>query len=383
MKKSTALVFSAILLFTSCKQDRSGWKGTIEVVDGVQTVKNPEEPLYAGDVLTFEEDLTIGTSDGQDEYVFSRIGGIDVDDDGNIYAIDSSSAHIRVFDASGQYMWTIGRKGQGPGEFQMPVFVQVTSHGEIAVYDFQAQRLVFFSPDGTYQKQVSSARMRYPVIPIRLDSPGNIVGYQVMAPPPIGGLDIAKYDPDYKPIFVIAREEPDKDRKEREFDLAKPGLVYAVSPNDSIVWGNSAVYELHVLSPEGKPIRIIQKKCDRLPMTADFREKYEKELAGLVAHGVKLNFPDRFPAFMDVSVDEKDWLWVRTCEPVEGEGDFYYFNIFDSEGKYLAKVPIRVSLNQKSVWKNAALYTIETGEEGYQMIKRFKVRFQGAESLFR
>jgi hypothetical protein len=146
-----------------------------------------------------------------------------------------------------------------------------------------------------------------------------------------------------------------------------------VSSNDTIVWGNSGVYELHVLNPEGTLIRTIRKKHDRLPMTADFREKCEKELAGLVARGVKLSFPERFPAFMDVSIDEKDRLWVRTYERVEGAEEYYRFDIFDSEGRYLAKVPIRVSLNQKSVWKNDALYTIETGEEGYQMIKRLRV----------
>ena len=266
-----------------------------------------------------------------------------------------------------------GRKGQGPGEFQMPGFVQVTSQGEIAVYDFQAQRLVFFSPDGHLPEAGILSQDTIPRNAHSAGLQGNIVGYQVMAPPPIGGLDIAKYDPDYVPLFVIAHEEPDKAHREGEFALAKPGLVYAVSPNDTIVWGNSAVYELHILNQDGKPIRTIQKKYDRLPMTADFREKYEKELAGLVARGIKLSFPDRFPAFMDISVDEKDWLWVRTCEPVEGEGDFYYFDIFDSEGKYLVKAPIRVSLDQKSVWKNNALYTIEMGGDGFQMIKRFKV----------
>ena len=107
MKKTIVLIFSVILLFASCQRDQSGWKGSIEVVDGVQTVKNPEEPVYSGDVVGFEEDLSIGTAVGEDEYVFSRIGGIDVDDDGNVYEIDSSSAHVRVFDASGQYLWTI------------------------------------------------------------------------------------------------------------------------------------------------------------------------------------------------------------------------------------------------------------------------------------
>jgi len=172
MDKSIALVFSVIMIFTACQQDRSGWKGTIQVVDGVQTVKNPQEPIYSGEVLELEEDLSIGASKGGDEYIFSRIGNLDVDSNGNIYAIDTSSAHIRVFDSNGQFLRTVGSKGQGPGEMQMPLFVQITSQDEIAVYDYLTQRLVLFSLEGKYLRQVSAARMRYPVLPLRLDSHG-------------------------------------------------------------------------------------------------------------------------------------------------------------------------------------------------------------------
>jgi len=89
MDKSIALVFSIILIFVSCQQPRSEWKGTIEVVDGVVTVKNPEEPINRGDVLNLEEDLSIGAFEGKDEYTFSQINDLDVDDNGNIYGISS------------------------------------------------------------------------------------------------------------------------------------------------------------------------------------------------------------------------------------------------------------------------------------------------------
>jgi uncharacterized protein YuzE len=376
MDKSIALVFSVIMIFTACQQDRSGWKGTIQVVDGVQTVKNPQEPIYSGEVLELEEDLSIGASKGGDEYIFSRIGNLDVDKNGNIYAIDTSSAHIRVFDSNGQYLRAIGRKGQGPGEMQMPLFVQITSQDEIAVYDYLTQRLVLFSLEGKYLRQVSAARMRYPVLPLRLDSHGNIVGIQIMAPPPVGGKDIGKYDPNFEPLFMIAQEEQNKNYKRGEFDIAMPTLLCAVSPNGNIAWGNSSVYELHILNPEGKRIRKIQKAHSPLALTAKEKERYEKEYSEVLASGGKLNFPDRFPAFMDISVDEKDWLWVKTYERVDGEENSYYFDIFDSEGKYMAKVPIRVNLDQSAVWKENMLYTIETGKEGFQMIKRFRVQWK-------
>ena len=376
MDKSIALVFSIILIFVSCQQPRTEWKGTIEVADGVATVKNPEEPIYRGDVLNLEEDLSIGAFEGKDEYTFSQINDLDVDDNGNIYGIDNSSAHIRVFDSNGKFLRTVGSKGQGPGEMQMPLFVQITSQDEIAVYDYLTQRLVLFSLEGKYLRQVSAARMRYPVLPLRLDSHGNIVGIQIMAPPPVGGKDIGKYDPNFEPLFMIAQEEQNKNHKRGEFDIAMPTLLCAVSLNGNIAWGNSSVYELHILNPEGKRIRKIQKAYSPLALTANEKERYEKEYSDVLASGGKLNFPGHFPAFMNISVDDKEWLWVKTYERIEGEEDSYYFDIFDAEGKYLAKVPIRVNLDQSAVWKEKVLYTIETGKEGFQIIKRFKVQWE-------
>jgi len=371
-----ALVFSLSLIFVSCQQPQNEWKGTIEVVDGVVTVKNPEEPIYRGDVLNLEEDLSIGAFKGKDEYTFSQINDLDVDDNGNIYGIDNSSAHIRVFDSNGQFLRTVGRKGQGPGEMQMPLFVQITSQDEIAVYDYLTQRLVLFSLEGKYLRQVSAARMRYPVLPLRLDSCGNIVGIQIMAPPPVGGKDIGKYDPNFEPLFMIAQEKQNKNHKRGEFDIAMPTLHCAVSPNGNIAWGNSSVYEMHILNPEGKRIKKIQKVHSPRAMTVKEKERFEKEYSEVLASGGSLNFPDHFPAFMNIFVDDQEWLWVKTYERVEGEEDSYYFDIFDAEGKYLAKVPIRVNLDQSAVWKEKVLYTIETGKEGFQRIKRFRVRWK-------
>jgi hypothetical protein len=258
----------------------------------------------------------------------------------------------------------------------MPLFVQITSQDEIAVYDYLTQRLVLFSLEGKYLRQVSAARMRYPVLPLRLDSCGNIVGIQIMAPPPVGGKDIGKYDPNFEPLFMIAQEEQNKNHKRGEFDIAMPTLHCAVSPNGNIAWGNSSVYEMHILNPEGKRIKKIQKVHSPRAMTVKEKERFEKEYSEVLASGGSLNFPDHFPAFMNIFVDDQEWLWVKTYERVEGEEDSYYFDIFDAEGKYLAKVPIRVNLDQSAVWKEKVLYTIETGKEGFQRIKRFRVRWK-------
>lgn len=364
------LIYLLYLFSVSCQKQQSRWKGTIERKNGITVVKNPKEPIYKKDVFNLEEEVSIGRAEGEEEYILSRINGIDVDNEGNIYIIDDASAHIRVFDKNGEYLRTIGRKGQGPGEMQKPIFVHITSQDEVIVHDYFIERLIFFSLDGKYLRQKSTARTRYSVFPIELDSHGNLIGIEVMAPPPIGGKELKKYDSNLNTLIVIAKEEQGI---RGEFDIAKPSFYCDVSPNDNIVWGDSKKYELQILNPEGELIKKIQKKYDPLKITAKDKELYKKRYSEVIKRGGKLNFPDHFPAFRDISVDDKERIFIKTYDRVESKEDFFYFDVFDSEGKYIAKVLIEVNLNRNSIWKRNKLYTIETDDKGFQVVNRYKV----------
>ena len=79
--------------------------------------------------------------------------------------------------------------------------------------------------------------------------------------------------------------------------------------------------------------------------------------------------PRHHPAFRFFTADDEGRLYVGTREkPENAEG--YVYDIFDVEGKYLAKVafPFR-----PQVWKKGKVYTIEEDEEGFQMVRRYKV----------
>ncbi len=58
----------------------------------------------------------IGTVKGRDEYMFGEIREIAVDNEGQIFVLDTKKTLINVYDKNGLYKKTIGRHGQGPGE---------------------------------------------------------------------------------------------------------------------------------------------------------------------------------------------------------------------------------------------------------------------------
>ena len=70
---SFILFFSIFTIFASCGKQKAEWKGTIEEIDGVTVVKNPKEPIYNEDVFNIDENLTIGQTEGEEEYMFQEI----------------------------------------------------------------------------------------------------------------------------------------------------------------------------------------------------------------------------------------------------------------------------------------------------------------------
>ncbi len=77
-------------------------------------------------------------------------------------------------------------------------------------------------------------------------------------------------------------------------------------------------------------------------------------------------------AYQRFVVSDEGKIFVMTWERV-ADGDGFYYDIFDSEGKCIAKIPLKIT---PQVIKKNKLYTIEEDEEGYQYVKRYKVTWK-------
>lgn len=84
------------------------------------------------------------------------IGGA-VGPSGEVYVADYQNARIVAFSPTGELLWTAGRKGDGPGEFQLPYRIAVRTDGAIFVFDRNTGSITQFSRAGRY-----AARYRLP-----------------------------------------------------------------------------------------------------------------------------------------------------------------------------------------------------------------------------
>jgi hypothetical protein len=70
--------------------------------------------------------------------------------DGGVVVADPGLPGIRFFDASGKPVRSVGRNGEGPGEFRAPQWVGVCSGGHIFTLDWRLFRLSEFDVAGTH-----------------------------------------------------------------------------------------------------------------------------------------------------------------------------------------------------------------------------------------
>jgi hypothetical protein len=146
---AAALAFG--LLAVSCGKQRTGWRGTIQVANGVTVVRNPAQGIWDAEGrsgVSLLKEREIGALDGPAEVVFRQIADVAVNSKGDIYVADEQLTEIRKFDKEGKHLLTFGRKGQGPGEFQSIRVLSIDPRDDIMAFDGMVGSISVFSENG-------------------------------------------------------------------------------------------------------------------------------------------------------------------------------------------------------------------------------------------
>ena len=366
---SVVLFVSTCVLLTSCQKQKAEWKGTIEEVDGVKVVKNPEEPLYGELVFDLEEDLSIGRED-DDNYMFFRIGEIKVDAEGNIYVFEYGNKRVQKFDRDGKYICTIGAEGQGPGEYQYPFSLLINDKtGVLGVVD--RRKLVVFDMDGKYlDKDISLESFFYPLI---FDYNGTLWGidqewegddevtashFRALVKLNDKGQIAEKFTKFPYEFYIerMANGAVLSSSSGEEYDLSISSLG-----EGNIVYGYSKEYELNVIDLEGN----LQIKINR-------NEPYQKFSAEERGKYKRAKLPEYKPFFYSLFTDSEDRIYAqrnnaRLIETVEKT-----FDVFSRDGYYLYKTVCSLT---PYVIRDGFFYTRVMNEDtGEVFVKRYKIK---------
>lgn len=100
------------------------------------------QELTAGRALEYQGIDELGTG-------LDRVYAFPVSKDGRLFVPADNRTSIAIFSEDGQLAGTIGRGGEGPGEFRRVTSLGFTSEEHLWVFDSRLQRVTVFEEDGT------------------------------------------------------------------------------------------------------------------------------------------------------------------------------------------------------------------------------------------
>jgi len=369
--KYLAAILSLILLLfpTTCKKPGQ-WKGQIAEVNGVTVVENPKRPLYEEPVLILDEELRIGEQESRPEYIFAGISSIAVDNSENIYVADSKDSHIKVFSPKGDYLRTIGRQGQGPGEIGRLREIYISESEILVVVDSRRRQVHTFSTSGDYLDSRDFEKL-YPLQTAR-DSTGH---FYIMNPVSVpgsreGSFELLKLNPDLEPVASLAKIELSPEANSSEFDDIPE---FAIRSDDCAVLGYASYYRFKILTPEGKVVREIHQDFDRIPIPEKVIEEAKKRRAQS-GFPLDVEFPKYYQPFTMFFLDENGRMLVIKPEPAENE-ESQVCDVFDAEGKYVCRISLKSMLPVVVTMSGGKLYIVEEDIDGNPCLARYNMRW--------
>jgi hypothetical protein len=381
---SLVLSLSVYMLLVSFGGQKAEWRGKIEIEDGVKVIKNPAEPLYGEITFELEEDLSIGNEDDEN-YMFYDLVTLAVDSEENIFVLDGGNCRIQKFDKNGNYLQTIGGRGEGPGEFEQPMWIQIDLKDRIYVHDSIRRNLHVFEKEGKFKETIRLTHSLFLISGIA--EKGNILSQTYFYSPEGSTRDVVLMDSEGKVIKRIASYPYELPPRIRNRTLGNPyshRLHFYPALDGSGIYGHSSEYRLYILSSSGetrflienneKPEPITQK--DKSGLIDRYLERQDKlnRKEKLIRNEVKKAyvFPKNKPFFSRIILDNENRIYIRRFKLYNPEDRSEVYDLFSEEGYYIYRVKMPLL---PSIIKKGCIYRITPDRDtGYIKVKRFKIK---------
>jgi hypothetical protein len=301
--------------------------------------------------------LRIGSDNGDTLYQFSTIDHALRLPDGRI-VVAHAGTELRVFDRDGRHQVTIGRAGQGPGEFSRIAWLGATGGDTLLVYDRRLLRLSKTTADGGH---IGSTQLELPAQLAMVGAMGDqgfVVGPIVRRW--IERPDRTEYSEEeyllvsrdgrsVRPIistegpayFVVTFQNGGRGQR----DIPFTPIPHAVVWGERVALTKSTSYTIDLFRFDGTLDQTISQAVRQREVTqADLARYRDEALRDLPAGpGPKEQFdqllaqmpkPAHFPVIDGLLVDSENQLWVLRYEPFAAT--VQHWDVFAPSGSLVA-----------------------------------------------
>lgn len=341
-----------------------------QTAPGVPHVKNGATPKAGVETLQLKELWRRGGEDDE-EILFGIISDVAVGPDGNIYLLDAQLSEIKVISPAGELLRTIGREGEGPGEFRGAQQLVFLPDGTIGVAQVFPGKLIGLNTDGSPAKDVEPGKADPTAggffVLVNAESGGdNLV---------VTGIDLSfdQATMSQKRHYFVRSYGLDGKQKAEFYGVDRTWVFndnfkFLESDND-FVWRRFGVgpagqviaapqpfeYALNVYSPDGKLERVIERDYETWPRNDKVRARYQS-----LMEAQSVQFPNRPTPVLETNepdVQHVRWaadgtIWVLTSRALytPEPGVLAAWDVFSPSGEFVKQVKAMAPGDSATDW---------------------------------
>lgn len=326
------------------------------------------------------------TEDGAPEEL-GQPRSLAVDEAGRIYVVDSKPEVIKVFSPDGKLIRTVGREGEGPGEFRVG-FIAVRG-GHMVIQDPELARTSVWDTAGTFLRSWKSSCCYWSAIQIDRRNliyiPSTYTARE--GGPPRGRpyvrwtLEGVAIDSVWVPretaekSWSVSLKRSGKVVSEMMTSIPlRPGLTHTLHPDGGLVYAWTGAYSIVRSNTGTDSVQVFGRSWTPDAVSDERRNgELESAIAGskesfgeenLRAAFKLADIPSSLPAFLNLWADEAGRIWVRRY--AVSDTTRTSFDVFDSTGAYLGPITLGLNVNEWGLqaWTRDGLVAIVEDEDG-------------------
>lgn len=335
-----------------------------------------EAPVHR---LVGDPDLQIGVVEGDEEYSFSRIVDLTVLPDDRLVVSDADAPGLRLFDRNGDFVRTLGARGEGPGEFAAAPSIAGYSGDTLHAWDSRTGRRTAFTTGGDVLESVGlTSGGGYRIRALALRDDGDFLATSAWVAPGAQGelydfrlevdsvvvervsmvgevLDTFAVSADRARIRTVRDGGNGALRVLQADPPYRPRRILEVGAGHTVVaWSGDFEFDLRTGADPALRVRVagLDHPADaadiRAHIEAELREDFGDDPIDDMTRTLYLDhLPDRLPDLHDVVVSAEGEIWVARSELHDRAG--YSWLVFTPTGDLRGSVRTPPGLRLLSV----------------------------------
>ena len=368
MRSTTCALLVLAFAVASCDRSRLDDVGYLTADSAGIRIVESLTPAWDGPATVDPEPLVSIGREEEGPYQLAAVVSADLLEDGRIAVAEAMAAEVRVFDADGEHLRTLGGAGEGPGELMGLGQIFSYPGDSLAAFDGRLYRTTIFSlATGGHRTVPNPVEGNYGVFGVGGD--GALLLYSA------GG----SYRPELEPgaqwvhsdIVSVAREDgtgtvianlPDRWRSVRpdgNAPMPQPlRLAIHATASNGFYWATPDRYEIGFRDGEGRLTRILRRPVQPRAVDPALIEEFiegeveqtRRSRGDEAVPAVRTRYADEpfgeyVPLFAMAFVDNDERLWVARSEWPSRDWPRQW-SVFSPEGRWMGdtEAPHRVRL---------------------------------------